>query len=68
MYKYSHENKYHKCIEFGEVNGEVKPIYFDKEKRMYKVMQTNVRKIKDKVTKEEILIFNGMEWKYLDEK
>lgn len=67
MYEYTHENKYHKCIGFGKVNGEVKPIYFDKEKRMCKVMQSNVGKIKDKSTKEEVLIFNGMGWKYLNE-
>lgn len=67
MYEYNYENKYHECIGFGEVNGEVKPIYFDKEKRMYKVMQSNVGKIKDKSTKEEVLIFNGMGWKYLNE-
>lgn len=67
MYNYTHENKYHKCIGFGEINGEVKPIYFDKEKRMYKVLQASVRKIKDKTTREEMLIFNGMNWRFLDE-
>lgn len=67
MYNYNHENKYHKCIGFAEIEGEVKPVYFDKEKRAYKVLVTSMKKIKDKSTKEEILIFNGMDWKYLDE-
>lgn len=67
MYEYNHENKYHRCIGFGEVDGEIKPIYFDKDKKRYKILVIFIRKIKDKATKEEVLIFNGMEWKYLNE-
>lgn len=67
MYEYNYENKYHECIGFGEVNGEIKPIYFDKEKKRYKILVTSTRKIRDKSTKEEVLIFNGMEWVFLDE-
>lgn len=67
MYNYNYENKHHKFIGFWRVDGETKPVYFDKEKRRYKVMQSNIRKIKDKATKEEILILNGIDWRFLDE-
>lgn len=67
MYEYTHENKYHKCIGFGEVYGVVKPIYFDKKEKKYKILETSVRRIKNKATKEEVEVFNSMNWRFLDE-
>ncbi|MGL6185588.1 MAG: hypothetical protein ACRC1T_09450 [Clostridium chrysemydis] len=67
MYSYKNENKYHTCIGFGEVDGIIKPIYFDKKEKKYKILETSVRKIKNKATKEEVEVFNGMNWRFLDE-
>lgn len=59
--------KSHEFLGFQIIEGESKPIYFDFYTKKYKTMKTLFRIMKNKQTKEEIKIFNGMYWEFLED-
>lgn len=53
-----------KFKEFRVIDGVVRPIYIELKTGKEKYLVSRIRKIKDKMTKEEIEILMGMDWHY----
>lgn len=60
-------SKTHQFVGFQLIENEMKPIYYDFYTKQYKTLKTLLRIMKDKQTKEEVKIFNGMYWEFLEE-
>lgn len=57
--------KYQEFKEFRIIDGVLRPIYLDLRTRKEKYLISNIRKIKDKKTKEETEILVSMNWEYV---
>lgn len=60
--------KYQEFKEFRIIDGVLRPIYLDLRTRKEKYLISNIRKIKDKKTKEETEILVSMNWEYTTNK
>lgn len=57
--------KYQEFKEFRIIDGVLRPIYLDLRTRKEKYLVSNIRKIKDKKTKEETEILVSMNWEHV---